>query len=216
MNSVSHLPRPHAESSLHNHLAPIDPEYRKVMLSAMQVLDQPPPPSLREILGAYKAKGDGDRDMLIAMLNAKSAEDQRIASVAALHKTALEISVHDIKPQYPPHPPSSHANGSRHHRYPSDLSSGRASPGHVQELPSMTIQPPRKRQRSSRSPSRRDVQPPHTSLRDLPPSPYSARSNSEEYSPRSRASMAIGSLLSTGGSRENGEERQPTPPSAPQ
>ena len=37
---------------------------------------QPPPPSLREILGAYRSKGDGDRDMLIAMLNAKSAEDQ--------------------------------------------------------------------------------------------------------------------------------------------
>ena len=40
------------------------------------ILPQPPPPSLREILGAYKSKGDGDRDMLIAMLNAKSAEDQ--------------------------------------------------------------------------------------------------------------------------------------------
>jgi len=40
------------------------------------ISQQPPPPSLREILGAYKAKGDGDRDMLLAMLNAKSAEDQ--------------------------------------------------------------------------------------------------------------------------------------------
>lgn len=37
---------------------------------------QPPPPSLREILAAYKAKGDGDREMLLTMLNAKSAEDQ--------------------------------------------------------------------------------------------------------------------------------------------
>jgi hypothetical protein len=37
---------------------------------------QMPPPSLREVLGAYNLKGDGDRDMLIAMLNAKSAEDQ--------------------------------------------------------------------------------------------------------------------------------------------
>jgi hypothetical protein len=42
----------------------------------MLTLIQAPPPSLREILGAYKSKGDGDRDMLIAMLNAKSAEDQ--------------------------------------------------------------------------------------------------------------------------------------------
>ena len=37
---------------------------------------QPPPPSLREILGAYRSRGDGDREMLMAMLNAKSAEDQ--------------------------------------------------------------------------------------------------------------------------------------------
>jgi hypothetical protein len=37
---------------------------------------QAPPPSLRDILAAYKSRGDGDRDMLIAMLNAKSAEDQ--------------------------------------------------------------------------------------------------------------------------------------------
>ena len=41
---------------------------------------QAPPPSLREILGAYRSKGDGDRDLLIAMLNAKSAEDQVGAS----------------------------------------------------------------------------------------------------------------------------------------
>ena len=38
--------------------------------------DQPPPPSLRDILAAYKANGDGDREMLLTMLNAKAAEDQ--------------------------------------------------------------------------------------------------------------------------------------------
>ena len=37
---------------------------------------QSPPPSLREILSAYRTKGDGDRDMLLAMLSAKTAEDQ--------------------------------------------------------------------------------------------------------------------------------------------
>lgn len=41
-----------------------------------QFITQSPPPSLREILAAYRAKGDGDRDMLLAMLNAKAAEDQ--------------------------------------------------------------------------------------------------------------------------------------------
>ncbi|EEB87084.1 hypothetical protein MPER_15722, partial [Moniliophthora perniciosa FA553] len=39
----------------------------------------PPPPTLREILTAYRTKGDGDREMLLAMLNAKTAEDQRLA-----------------------------------------------------------------------------------------------------------------------------------------
>lgn len=39
-------------------------------------MSQPPPPTLREILEAYKARGDGDREMLLAMLNAKSSEDQ--------------------------------------------------------------------------------------------------------------------------------------------
>ncbi|TFY57160.1 hypothetical protein EVJ58_g7191 [Rhodofomes roseus] len=47
-----------------------------ILGAVWQSLQQSPPPNLREILDAYRAKGDGDRDMLIAMLNAKSAEDQ--------------------------------------------------------------------------------------------------------------------------------------------
>jgi len=47
-----------------------------LVASARSTLDQPPPPTLREILAAYRSKGDGDRDMLLAMLNAKAAEDQ--------------------------------------------------------------------------------------------------------------------------------------------
>jgi hypothetical protein len=37
---------------------------------------QSPPPTLRELLSAYRTKGDGDRDLLLAILNAKTAEDQ--------------------------------------------------------------------------------------------------------------------------------------------
>jgi hypothetical protein len=48
----------------------------KFLSRALTLRPQTPPPSLREVLGAYKSRGDGDRDMLIAMLNAKSAEDQ--------------------------------------------------------------------------------------------------------------------------------------------
>jgi hypothetical protein len=49
-------------------------------------ITQSPPPSLREILAAYRAKGDGDRDMLLAMLNAKAAEDQ-VSSLFLLDTT---------------------------------------------------------------------------------------------------------------------------------
>lgn len=42
----------------------------------MLTYPQPAPPSLREILTAYRTRGDGDRDMLLAMLSAKTAEDQ--------------------------------------------------------------------------------------------------------------------------------------------
>ncbi|KAJ7042586.1 hypothetical protein C8F04DRAFT_1390555 [Mycena alexandri] len=75
--------------------------------SASSVLDQPPPPSLRDILGAYKSNGDGDRDMLLAMLNAKTAEDQRLASLAALHRTMLEF--------YQSSPPLSPLNAAHRH-----------------------------------------------------------------------------------------------------
>jgi hypothetical protein len=67
----------------------------------------------------------------------------------------------------------------------------------------------RKRHRSSRSPHRRRDPAYENSISErFPPSPYSTsnRSESAEYSPPSRASMNIGSLLSSRPSREaNGD-----------
>ncbi|KAG6832252.1 hypothetical protein H0H92_004217 [Tricholoma furcatifolium] len=51
-------------------------DLRHMLSTAFSIVEQTPPPSLREILTAYRNKGDGDRDMLLAMLNAKAAEDQ--------------------------------------------------------------------------------------------------------------------------------------------
>ncbi|OBZ79036.1 hypothetical protein A0H81_00492 [Grifola frondosa] len=85
---------------------------KTILASTWHVLDQQPPPSLREILDAYKSKGDGDRDMLMAMLNAKSAEDQRLASIASLHRTMLDMY------QTPLPPPST---------FPSHVSEGHRS-----------------------------------------------------------------------------------------
>lgn len=39
------------------------------------IVQQRNPPSMHEILAAFTAKGDGDREMLFALLNAKAAED---------------------------------------------------------------------------------------------------------------------------------------------
>ena len=46
---------------------------------------QPQPPSVREILGAYRMKGEGDREMLLAILQAKTAEDQVRLAIISHH-----------------------------------------------------------------------------------------------------------------------------------
>ncbi|KAJ8084319.1 hypothetical protein AAF712_001124 [Marasmius tenuissimus] len=85
--------------------------------TANQILSTPPPPSLRDILTAYRTKGDGDREMLLAMLNAKSAEDNRLAQTASLQRTLLEVynqplppieSVSRKRPRESSPPPSMH------------------------------------------------------------------------------------------------------------
>ncbi|TFK41334.1 hypothetical protein BDQ12DRAFT_733633 [Crucibulum laeve] len=219
-------------SSAHRNTA--DSELRRILASAASVLDQSPPPSLREILGAYRAKGDGDRDMLLAMLNAKAAEDQRLASLASLHRSVLEVYQQTSESTLPPtrapingtyHYPTPSFNQSPHfseqraprksHHPRSDSRSRSPYPVHapVRDAPmSYHNEHPRKRHRSSRSPHSSHsaiYESSHPSQHEqFPPSPYSAsdRSDSAEYSPRSRASMAIGSLLSSGPRREiNGD-----------
>ncbi|KAF4623689.1 hypothetical protein D9613_001653 [Agrocybe pediades] len=209
-------------------------DYRRVVSSAQALLDQPPPPTVREILAAYSAKGDGDRDMLLAMFNAKTAEDQRVASVLNLHRCMLEVYQHVPPP--PPEPISRPAvNGAYHYPTPTftqsprfadhpssrrlhhrhHVTSASRSPPpsrvHSHLPPSRDVplshhsEHPRKRHRSSRSPRMSHAGIYESSHPEqLPPSPYSSsdRSDSAEYSPRSRGSMNIGSLLSTGPSRE--------------
>ncbi|KZP32247.1 hypothetical protein FIBSPDRAFT_848634 [Athelia psychrophila] len=209
MNSVAPNHYSPADSGMSRHAPP--QEMDRVISSTWHVLEQTPPPSLREVLGAYNSRGDGDRDMLIAMLNAKSAEDQRIASVAALHRTMLErqyappmstppalppLHIHHDRHNYSPAASSSHPYARRPERRASAGSSGRSrSPAPA----SPSSHSSRKRRRTSR-----DISPIHTSddsysstLHDQSPSPYaSSPSASASSSPRSRASMTIGSLLS--------------------
>ncbi|KAJ3533731.1 hypothetical protein NMY22_g7211 [Coprinellus aureogranulatus] len=155
--------------------------------------------------------------MLLAMLNAKAAEDQRISAVASLQRTLIELHQQSSDAASSPsmrnpyyHPGYPHAAP-----YPDHPSSrrmkneaGSRSPSRVPQQPLYMPPPrelvvpenPRKRQRSSRSPqsSHPGVYEPSHPADQFPPSPYSSsgRSDSAEHSPRSRASMAIGSLLS--------------------
>ncbi|KAG8905929.1 hypothetical protein FRB99_007934 [Tulasnella sp. 403] len=64
--------------------------------SAWNACTQVPPPNLTDVLGAYAQKGDGDREMLLNILKAKSAEDQRIAAVASLHQTILQLQAQAV------------------------------------------------------------------------------------------------------------------------
>ncbi|CAE6398559.1 unnamed protein product [Rhizoctonia solani] len=73
-------------------------------------LSQPPPPTLREILSAYAAQGHGDRDMLIALLKAKAAEDQRITSVAQLQQQVLRVQMSALSARGQPNLPQPPVN----------------------------------------------------------------------------------------------------------
>ncbi|KAF8168277.1 hypothetical protein B0H34DRAFT_54020 [Crassisporium funariophilum] len=236
MNSVaSHHHSQQEMSPTHRHGSD---EIKHLVGSAHSVLEQAPAPSLREILSAYRTKGDGDREMLLAMLNAKTAEDQRLSSIASLHRTLLETYQHSPPIPEPSHSFSRPTNGAYHYPTPSFAqsprpcdqqptrrvhhrhrvtSNSRSPPRMHSHLPSSRDVPmlhhsehSRKRHRSSHSPhiSHAGVYESSHPSEQFPPSPYSSsdRSDSAEYSPRSRASMTIGSLLSSGPSREmNGD-----------
>ncbi|KAI8995393.1 hypothetical protein BD414DRAFT_479404 [Trametes punicea] len=112
----------------------LDPNMKTLLASSRRLLEQPPPPTLREILEAYKARGDGDREMLLAMLNAKSSEDQRLASIATLHRTMLDMyqapHIQPGPPVIPLHVPDPHLSHSYSHvhQFPSPPTSYHHSP----------------------------------------------------------------------------------------
>ncbi|KAN0124725.1 hypothetical protein V8E52_001277, partial [Russula decolorans] len=180
--------------------------HKSLLASTWQVLDQPPPPTLREILGAYRSRGDGDREMLMAMLNAKSAEDQRIASVASLHRSLLEYyQIFSRQTQEAPCPSASDTPGSSHHNGAYQSPGSNAVPAshcpyNHSDMPSQHTAHiySHKRTRTSDSPpsAYRSVSCSYTpSPPPGPSSPYSLDSASIDQSPRSKDAMAIGSLL---------------------
>lgn len=124
---------------------------------------------------------------------------------------------HYPTPSFTQSPPLCDQQSSRHANHRPQVVSHSHSPKNFHShLPSVRDLPvthdsehPRKRHRSSLSPHRsRGTAYESSHSEQFPPSPYSSsnRSDSAEYSPRSRASMTIGSLLSSRPSREtNGD-----------
>ncbi|KAJ3822646.1 hypothetical protein EV361DRAFT_901344 [Lentinula raphanica] len=173
----------------------------QILVSALRTLEQTPPPSLREILNAYRAKGDGDRDMLLAMLNAKNAEDRRIAETSALHRTILESLNHE-SPSSPNLPPLVYPNPSQH-PYQTKLPNVSTGQSYASKRTSSHSPP-----HHTYSPYHRPVSRDSTSTPPLqmPPSPYSAASNPDTNSSpklKERGMMPIASMLSNESQRSS-------------
>ncbi|KAI0662550.1 hypothetical protein C8Q70DRAFT_1051178 [Cubamyces menziesii] len=166
-----------------------DPTMKTLLTSSWRVLEQPPPPSLREILEAYKARGDGDREMLLAMLNAKSAEDQRLASIATLHRTMLDLyqapHIQTGPPVIPLHVPDAHHphSYSQTHQFPSPPTSYHHSPhAHSsQQLHHEDMQMRQGRHRADSSSSMNDYR--ERSYATSPSSPQSRKRRRSSRSP---------------------------------
>ncbi|KAG8710237.1 hypothetical protein FRC09_000232 [Ceratobasidium sp. 395] len=145
---------------------------RPVLESTWHALSQAPPPALREILSAYNAKGEGDRDMLVALLNAKSAEDQRLSAIATLHQTILQmqhaLAIAAVTAQSPPG------------RVPPPSSAAQAQLPAQQPLQQSQLQPSqsrRKRSHADCAPDAYRLQPYDEREPTLPPSPESSASS---------------------------------------
>ncbi|KAI5831955.1 hypothetical protein K523DRAFT_268700 [Schizophyllum commune Tattone D] len=208
-------------------------QLHSAIMTASTLLEQPPPPSVREILAAYSTRGDGDREMLLAMLNAKSAEDQRLASVANLQKGLLDVyhsTSHGSQTELererasqsnpmrtPESPPASLSRTrdahSRHHPYryaPTSDRRGRSPHAKPTDRELHTFQDVERRRRAP-APSPIDV-PRHSSRGQAPLSPRtsSSRSNSSEGSPRaSPRSMAIDNLLTSAPLNASSDDQKP-------
>jgi len=185
---------------------------KNLLASSWEVLEQPPPPSLREILGAYRARGDGDRDMLLAMLSAKSAEDQRIASVAALHRSMLEYyavnpsassttRTHHVRDSSEvderPFPPI-YTNGRVDQHYSDVRTHSRARPYSSPDSPGAderNMNGRAKRHRSSASPCASYPSEASPALSASSVTPSSPRSDVSRSPISSRGTMAIDTLL---------------------
>ncbi|KAF9648542.1 hypothetical protein BDM02DRAFT_2248029 [Thelephora ganbajun] len=209
MNSTVHHPQHLIESS------------RRVLELATS-----PSPSLREILAAFKlSKGqDGDCQLLLAVLNAKSAEDQRTAAIANLHARLLESQPDKCHATTSPPPtysvprlhiPSPVSSPQSYSPYsPSTQHSEISTPASSYEPPRSHRLSPRPTKKYRRSPYERPIRisdgdvGSRGSKYNYDPHHFSCSSNgSDVSSPRPREAMSIGTLLSARGALLEDDER---------
>ncbi|KAK7058308.1 hypothetical protein VNI00_001939 [Paramarasmius palmivorus] len=192
-----------------------------MLYNANQLIQTPPPPTLREILTAYRTKGDGDREMLLAMLNAKAAEDQRLAQTASLQRAMLETCQYSSA--HPTLPPLHFGAQSPAPRYPSPSAYSADERSEYQSRGYHTVsESMRKKRRSSQSPYARPMSPrqlhhsvPYSragraSPDVLPPSPYSEDAGSASPPPSRSSAMGIGSLLAASRPEHSSRRRSPS------
>lgn len=56
-----------------------------------KTLSSPPPPTLEEIMATFNAQENGDKELLAAIVRAKEAEELRVAAVASLQETIMQL-----------------------------------------------------------------------------------------------------------------------------
>lgn len=103
-----------------------------------QLTSQPPPPaSLKSILDSFRRSGEGDRDLLMSILGAKKAEEERMTAIIQTRLTVLQarLNLATIQAQMQAMPPP--ADGVRAERTPSlthSASSHESSPAYYDHV----------------------------------------------------------------------------------
>ncbi|KAK9897869.1 hypothetical protein P389DRAFT_169889 [Cystobasidium minutum MCA 4210] len=113
-------------------------------------------PSWTDIVSAYHAEGNGDREMLLALLNAKAKEDERLAALDLLRAEQLRAYTAHLAVHGPLYPPSAQrqpypGHGQAHLRQPQQHHASSSSSSSSSS--STTFTKTRKRNPTSRSPS---------------------------------------------------------------
>lgn len=177
---------------------------------------QPPAPaSLKSILDSFRRSGEGDRDLLMAILQAKKSEEERLTAIIQTRLTILQarLNMAAIQAQMPPSPADcppfpAQAAPVRQERTPSlsGTSSSAASP------PAPHHAHPQYYQSFQQGPERIHLPPPMGLYNDRLP-PLREHSREREREPRERDSRDRRESRESRDERDHRDRRERQPPS---